>query len=115
MGKCSNAGAIGTQATLSTTSTLNIENYYNAGISSKGIIGTIYTNENTVTTTNITNTYYDTTKSINIGAHTEGIIGLTENEIKNNLTFIETLNNNIGSNTNWKNWKTGEDGYPTFE
>ncbi len=115
LGKCSNAGAIGTQATLSTTSTLNIENYYNAGISSKGIIGTIYTNENTVTTTNITNTYYDTTKSINIGAHTEGIIGLTENEIKNNLTFIETLNNNIGSNTNWKNWKTGEDGYPTFE
>ena len=38
-----------------------------------------------------------------------------QTEIKNNETFIETLNNNIGENTEWKRWKIGEDGYPTFE
>ena len=54
-------------------------------------------------------------KSTSVGAVTDGITALSEEEIKNNETFIETLNTNIGENTDWKSWKKGEDGYPTFE
>ena len=45
----------------------------------------------------------------------DGITELSESEIKNNISFIETLNNNIGENSEWKRWKMGDDGYPTFE
>ena len=115
LGKVSNSGIIGGQGTVCASITLNIENCYNAGIGNKAILGNISYDGRTTTTTNISNTYYDTSKSTSAGATTDGITALSETEIKNNETFIETLNNNIGENTEWKRWKIGEDGYPTFE
>ena len=50
-----------------------------------------------------------------LGEVPDGITELNDSEIKNNQSFVETLNNNIGDNTDWKHWKLGEDGYPTFE
>ena len=29
--------------------------------------------------------------------------------------FVDLLNSNIGNNTDWKKWKLGNDGYPSFE
>ena len=112
LGKVTNSGIIGQQGTVCASITLNIENCYNAGISDKAIIGKITTNSGTTTVTNISNTYYDSSKSTNIGAISEGITNIN---IQNNTSFIDTLNNNIGSNEEWKHWKLGEDGYPTFE
>ena len=112
IGKVSNAGLLGTLGTVSKSITLNIENCYNAGESDKAIVGTISRDSRTETVINITNTYYDGTKSLNIGAISEGI---TEMNIQNNASLIEILNNNIGSNITWKKWKLEEDGYPVFE
>lgn len=112
LGKVSNAGIIGTEGTSCRTITLNIDNCYNAGESDKAIVGTIDKHRSTETVTNIENTYYEVTKSSSIGAISEGI---TEMNIQNNTSFVEILNNNIGSNTTWKTWKLGENGYPIFE
>ena len=111
-GNVKNSGIVGTQGTVCSKITLNVENCYNAGTSNKAIIGNISTSSQTTTVTNVENTYYDTSKSTNIGAYSEGITGLL---IQNNQSFVETLNNNIGDNTEWKRWKMGTDGYPTFE
>ena len=112
LGITSNAGILGEQGTICASNTVNIENCYNAGINNKAIIGKISTSGKTETITNVTNTYYDTSKSTSVGAYSEGITGLS---IPNNPSFVETLNNNIGDNTEWKHWKMGTDGYPTFE
>ena len=37
----------------------------------------------------------------------------SESEIKSQ-TFVDLLNSNIGTNTDWKKWKLGSNGYPTF-
>ena len=115
LGEVVESGILGRQGTVSKKTELNIENCYNAGTSDKAIIGAISFNTRTETITNVTNTYYDQTKSTSVGAITEGIEALNEEDIKNNESFVETLNNNIGENTEWKRWKLGEDGYPTFE
>ena len=112
LGKISNAGIIGTLGTVCKSITLNIENCYNAGESDKAIIGTVSKDSRTETVINIENTYYEVTNSSSIGAISEGII---EMNIQNNTSFVEILNNNIGSNTTWKKWKLGEEGYPVFE
>ena len=114
LGKVSNAGIIGTQGTICKEITLNIENCYNAGESNKAIIGSISTSGSSTTITNVTNTYYDTSKCQNAGAHTDGVTALNESDMKNNETFIQTLNNNIGENVEWKHWEIGKDGYPIF-
>lgn len=110
LGEVTNSGIIGHQGTVCKSITLNIENCYSAGICKYAILGKLETISET--TTNIKNTYYDNTKISNIGAITEGIEGIS---IKNNQSFVETLNNNIGENKEWLHWKMGEDGYPTFE
>ena len=112
LGEASNAGIIGSIGTIAKKITLNIENTYNAAISNKAIIGTIPTNDSdTEKIINLKNVYYDENKSNNVGATEEGI---TKINIQNNLSFVDILNNNIGQNTEWKEWKMGEDGYPTF-
>lgn len=115
LGKVTNSGIIGIQGNTAKEITLNIENCYNAGDSSKAILGSISYSDRTTTTTNISNTYYDTSKSSSVGVVADGITGLSESEMKNNDTFVETLNNNIGDNSEWERWKIGENGYPTFE
>lgn len=115
LGKVSNSGIIGAQGTTCAKITLNIENCYNAGSSDNAILGKVSYDTKTETAINITNTYYDTTKSVSVGIIEDGITGLSETEIKNNTSFIEKLNNNIGTNAEWKKWEIGKDGYPTFE
>lgn len=91
---------------------IEIKNCYNAGVGDKAIIGK---NSSGTIEINIANTYYDQTKLTSVGAVTEGIEALNEEGIKNNETFVERLNNNIENDIEWKQWKIGEDGYPTFE
>ena len=89
-----------------------IENCYDVGKCSYAITGPGVGGEGPATLINL---YYQTDISTIASRWESYITGLTETEIKNNETFVETLNNNIGENTEWKRWKIGEDGYPTFE
>ena len=111
IGKVNDSGLIGRVDTTCKQRTLNVENCYNVGESDKAIIGKISDNINT-TSINIQNTNYDPSKSKSVGATQEGI---SPQNIKNNQSFVDTLNKNIGTNTDWKQWKMGEDGYPTFK
>ncbi len=78
------------------------------------IIGTINYNSSTDTKTEFTNVYYTLEKPIETGTLTSGEATLkSESEIKSQ-TFVDLLNANIGTNTDWKKWKLGTNGYPTF-
>lgn len=112
VGDATNSGIIGDQYIVASQITLNIENCYNAGNTPKAIIGKITTNSGTTTITNVKNTYYESSKAQSAGATETGI---TASNIKDNAEFIVTLNNNIGTNNDWKRWKLGVDGYPCFE
>ena len=111
-GEVSDAGILGEIGKIAKKITLNIENTYCAVNSKNAIIGTIPTNDSdTEKIINIKNVYYDENKSNNVGATEEGI---TKINIQNNSSFVDILNNNIGQNTEWKEWKMGKDGYPIF-
>lgn len=113
LGKVTN-GFIGTYGHIAKSYELNMENCYTAGIASKGIVGTkdISATKSTETT-NISNTYYNTDKTTNIGVISDGITGMTDEEMKSE-TFLNTLNTNIGGNADWCEWVTGDDGYPVL-
>ena len=113
LGKTQNAGIVATIGYVSKSVKLNIENVYNSGECTSAIIGTI--SQKGITTLNISNVYYNKEISQKVGAIEEGIQAYSESEIKNNSNFINILNNNIQNNIEWKKWKIGEDGYPTFE
>ena len=112
-------GIVGTQGTISANNNLYIYNSWNLGTvkreKNKGeILSTIYTNTKTVTKTEFENVYCTDT-AIGIGTLTNGEATLKSvSEIKSK-SFVDLLNSNIGTNTDWKRWKLGEDGYPTFE
>ena len=95
--------------------TVNINNCYNAGNCSVPIINKIYDGGSRIVNVDIKNCYYDKNKSTSPGEYTIGITAMNETEMKNNQTFIDILNNNIGANAEWRRWKVGENGYPTFE
>ena len=98
-------------------SSFTLNNCFDAG----GFIGPAYRNPSTYNTNpldfNISNTYYN----MSVKESTEDIIQdietLNESQMKNNTSFIETLNTNVDSNSGngWRHWKMGENGYPTFE
>ena len=113
--KCSNSGILGYQGPICKSSTLKMYNCYNAGETPNAIICKIEKPSNITIVTNISNTYYDTSKSASPGATAEGIIALNEDEIKNNEKFVDLLNSNIGEDSELRKWKIGDDGYPTFE
>lgn len=113
LGKVSNSGIVGSEDYVAASIELNIENCYNAGESSKAILGS--KSNGTYIVLNVANTYYDKSKSKSVGVEAEGITALDEAGIKNNSEFVKLLNDNIGENTEWKKWKIGEDGWPTFE
>ena len=113
LGKTTKAGIIDNVGKLAKSIVVNIENVYNSGICISAIIDSISSNQ--VATMNIKNVYYNSDFSQKIGATEEGIQELKTNDIKNNDTFITTLNNNRKENQDWKKWIIGEDGYPTFE
>ena len=113
LGKTSKAGIIDTIGNVAKSMEVNIENVYNSGECTSAIIDTISNKQKA--TINIKNVYYNSDFSQKIGATEEGIQELKTNDIKNNDTFITTLNNNRKENQDWKKWIIGEDGYPTFE
>ena len=111
-------GIVGKQGTISTQDYLYINNSYNLGKTvgkQKGdIVGIITTDSKTDTKTEFTNVYYLLEPAIGTGSPTSGEATLkTETEIKSQA-FVDLLNSNIGTNTDWKKWKLGSDGYPTF-
>ena len=111
-------GIIGVQDTIASKVYLNIKNSYNLGKimgTQKGyILGRIYVSENTETKTEFENVYCEGT-AIGTGTLTSGeVTQKTASEMKSQ-SFVDLLNSNIGTNTDWKRWKLGKDGYPTFE
>ncbi len=100
---------------------VNIENCCNYAESEKGVVGNVDARNASVCTTNITNTYYNASKATDMGVITDGVTGVTDEEMRNQKTvadtgktLVEILNENIGDNENWKKWKVGENGYPVF-
>ena len=111
-------GIIGQQGTTAAQNHVYINNSYNLGKTVGkqigNIIGVILTSTNTDTKTEFTNVYYSLEPAIGTGSPTSGEETLkTETEIKSQA-FVDLLNSNIGTNTDWKKWKLGNDGYPTF-
>ena len=111
-------GIIGQQGTTAAQNHVYINNSYNLGKTVGkqigNIIGVILTSTNTDTKTEFTNVYYSLEPAIGTGSPTSGEATLkTETEIKSQA-FVDLLNSNIGTNTDWKKWKLGNDGYPTF-
>lgn len=112
VGNSKKCGMIGDTTGVYKSITINMENCYNFGESPKAIIEAISTYKKDDTTINIKNTYYDTSKCLDVGAITEGIETVS---IYNNSDFVKKLNDNIGTNSEWKKWKMGNSGYPVFE
>ena len=111
-------GIIGQQGTTATQNHVYINNSYNLGKTvgkqTGNIVGIITTASRTDTKTEFTNVYYLLEPAIGTGSLTSGEATLkTEKEIKSQA-FVDLLNSNIGTNTDWKKWKLGSDGYPTF-
>lgn len=111
-------GIVGVQGTIAKGNYLYVTNSYNIGnIEGKNIgniLGKIITNTSTETKTEFTNVYYPLEPAIGIGSLTSGEATLkTKTEIKSQA-FVDLLNSNIGTNTDWKKWRMGSDGYPTF-
>ena len=111
-------GIVGCQGTVVAQNYLYIENSYNIGNVKANkigsIIGVINYETRTDTKTEIKNTYYINEPIIGTGTLTTGEATLKSvSEIKSQ-TFVDLLNSNIGTNTDWKKWKLGNNGYPTF-
>lgn len=114
-------GIIGRQATTCKTNYIGIENCYNVGKGSgtnyAGIIGSIGTRTETDTKTQISNAYYLSAVSnsdIITGTYT-GTIERLEDSYMKSEEFVNKLNQNIGTNTEWKRWKYVAGKYPEFE
>ena len=111
-------GIIGSQGTTAIKSYLYIKNSLNLGkVEGKqvgSIIGTISTSTSTETKTEFESVYCEGT-AIGTGTLTSGeVTQKTASEMKSQ-SFVDLLNSNIGTNADWKRWKLGKDGYPTFE
>lgn len=99
---------------------LTINNCYTTGKLSgnqiAGIVATYSSQDPRIIEKNsiIQNAYYTSDLGVINGIeHKETTIQKNESEIKSQI-FVDLLNSNIGTNTDWKQWKLGSDGYPTF-
>ena len=112
-------GIIGLQGVVSQENTVSIKNTYNIGkISGKNIgdiIGKIDKSERTNTKTEFENVYYSNKPDIAGGTLTSGLSTLKTKEEMHSQEFVNLLNQNIGSNSDWKKWKLGEKGYPVLD
>ena len=111
-------GIIGEQGTIAAQNHVYINNSYNLGKTvgkqTGNIVGIILTGSRTDTKTEFSNVYHSLEPAIGTGSPTSGEATLkTEKEIKSQA-FVDLLNSNIGTNADWKQWKLGSDGYPTF-
>lgn len=117
VGKCRYGFGLNMTRLCNKESSFTLNNCFDAG----GFIGPVYNNPSTFNTNpldiNISNTYYNMSVRDSTEDIIQNIITLNESEMKNNSSFIETLNNNVDSNegNGWRKWKMGENGYPTFE
>lgn len=118
VGKSVAGGIVGTQDTVAAQNYLYINNSYNAGdVKGKefgNTLGHIYNNARTDTKTEFTNVYYPSEPSIGTGSLTSGEATLKSGSEIKSQTFVDLLNANIGTNADWKKWKLGTNGYPTF-
>lgn len=104
---------VGEQGYIHKSNTLNIKNCVTCGKLNGKIVGGIIGNKINGDF-NIENAYYIIEPAIKQGTLTSGEATLkTETEIKSQA-FVDLLNSNIGTNADWKKWKLGSDGYPTF-
>ena len=106
-------GIVGEQGYIHKSNTLTIKNCVTCSTLNGKIIGGVIGNKINGDC-NIENVYYITEPAIKQGTLTSGEATLkSESEIKSQ-TFVDLLNANIGTNTDWKKWKLGSSGYPTF-
>lgn len=117
------AGLLGTQGTTCAKNYVTIINSWNIGELEGnklgGILSVIGTDYRTDTKTNIENTFYSNEVGISEGnTYTGTIIQKSKSEF-NSESFVSILNGYKNQNgsypTEWKTWKLGEEGYPTFE
>ena len=113
------SGILGSLGGVCSIMELTINNCYTIGTldgkQKAGIVAT-YSQDSRITekTTSIQNSYYTDDIGIIEGIeYTDTVTKKDESEI-NSQTFVDLLNSNIGTNTDWKKWKLGDNGYPTF-
>ena len=112
-------GILGSLGGICNIMELTINNCYTIGTldgnQKAGIVAT-YSQDPRITgkSTSIQNSYYVDDIGIIEGIeYTDTAIHKDESEIKSQ-TFVNLLNSNIGTNADWKKWKLGTNGYPTF-
>ena len=108
---------MGSQGAIAKEEWINTKNVYNIGeVTGKyagNIIGEIL--KNTDTKADFQNVYGIKEPFIGNGNLTSGSGTLkAKNEICSQA-FVDLLNQNIGSNSDWKRWKLGEKGYPELD
>ena len=114
-------GVLGVQRAIAKEEWINIRNVYNigevAGKYAGNIIGEIskYGSDRKDAKADFQNVYGIKEPFIGNGNLTSGSPTLkTKNEICSQA-FVDLLNQNIGSNSDWKRWKLGEKGYPELD
>lgn len=114
-------GVLGVQRAIAKEEWINTKNVYNIGeVTGKyagNIIGEIskYGSDRKDTKADFQNVYGIKEPFIGNGNLTSGSGTLkTKNEICSQA-FVDLLNQNIGSNSDWKRWKLGEKGYPELD
>ena len=117
--RCS-GGIVGSQGAIAKEEWINTKNVYNIGeVTGKyagNIIGEILKYADIRDTkADFQNVYGIKEPFIGNGNLTSGSATLkTKNEICSQA-FVDLLNQNIGSNSDWKKWKLGEKGYPVLD
>ncbi len=111
-------GIVGYQGNVSKSNCITLRNVASSGkVEGKivgGVIAYIRITEDSDIKTILENVYYTVPPIVKTGTLTSGEATLkSESEIKSQ-TFVDLLNSNIGTNTDWKKWKLGSNGYPTF-
>ena len=112
-------GIVGKQSTICAKNYITIKNSYNvgeiAGDNIGNLVGKIDYDKATETKTEFENVYYTNKPDIVGGTLTSGSSTLKTKEEMRSQAFVDLLNQNIGSNLDWKKWKLGEKGYPVLD
>ena len=110
-------GIISQQSKTCAKNNITITNVYTSeeitGTKSGAILASRSKRESTEQSLNLTNVYYSNDNPFGNGVDysTEGSIKKSESEIKS-TEFIDLLNLNIGTNTEWNSWKMSNKGFP---
>ena len=100
-------------------SKININNCYNIGKINGNVIGEITGRTHNINQEDfeLSNSYYieKRNNAIGQGNATENNVESKSQQYMKNNEFVELLNSNIDStNIDWKKWRLGTNGYPTF-